>query len=438
MSVANTNVRELALRLLTGAWREGRYVNLLLNTPEAKRLSKKDRSFLTLLLYTATERSLAYDYAICALSGRSLDKISEDALFVLRLGLCQIYDIKSVPPHAAVNETVKLVKSGSIRSFVNAILREAVRRGEAPLPPKEKNFLRYLSVKHSLPLPLVRHYRDSYGEEGLEALVTALTEKKPLSLTVNTKKTSRISLLRELSDCSATPSPISENGITVSAPTSPTELPHFSEGHFFVQDEASRLAVEALSLRAGESCVDVCAAPGGKSFLAAMQVGDAGRVLSLELHESKLSLIRDGAMRLSLDNITVGCRDATAPDTALASSFDALICDVPCSGLGVIGKKPDLRYKDLSGIGKLPPLQYEILEKSVGYLRAGGRLVYSTCTLNPEENESVTDRFITEHPDFAYESFTLGGIYAKDGRLTLLPHIHNTDGFYIALIRKKK
>lgn len=438
MSNASTNVREFALRLLTGAWREGRYVNLLLNTPEVKRLSPDERSFLTLLLYTAAERSLAYDYAICALSGRSLDKISEEALFALRLGLCQIYDINSVPSHAAVNETVKLIKAKSLKAFVNAVLREAVRRGEAPLPAKEKNLLRYLSVKYSLPLPLVRHYRDSYGEDGLEALASALTEKKPLSLTVNSKKTSRDKLLLELADYSAAPAPISKNGIVVSTPTPPTALPHFSDGHFFIQDESSRLAVEALSLKAGERVVDVCAAPGGKSFLAAMLVGEEGRVRSFELHESKLSLIIDGAERLSLDNITVGARDATAPDATLNSSFDALICDVPCSGLGVIGKKPDLRYKDLSKIGELPALQYEILEKSVGYLKVGGRLVYSTCTLNPDENERVTDRFVAEHPDFTYESFTLGDIRATEGKLTLLPHIHNTDGFYISLIRKTK
>ena len=187
-----------------------------------------------------------------------------------------------------------------------------------------------------------------------------------------------------------------------------------------------------------DKVIDVCAAPGGKSFLAAIFTGECGCVKSFELHESKLSLIREGAQRLSLGWINVSARDARNPDSELFCTADAVIVDAPCSGLGVIGKKPDLRYKDLSALAELPKLQYEILNSSKHYLKTGGRLVYSTCTLNPEENERITDKFISENPEYCYEDFSVGELSSVDGKLTLYPHIHNTDGFFVAKIRKIK
>ncbi len=433
MDNSRCNVREIALRLMLSAELEGRYVNLLLNTAEVKALPSEKRAFLTALLYTATERRLAYDYAICALSGRGIDKISADVKNVLRIGLCQIYDMKNIPDHAAVNETVALVRQKSARSFVNALLREAIRRGEPPLPERDKNPHRYLSVKYSVPIALVKHYASLVGEN-TEALLISLTKKAPLSLTVNTRRTDRASVLASLKEYGAYPTELSPRGVLIDAPVVPKALAGFAEGDFFVQDESSRLAVEALALKGDERVIDVCAAPGGKSFLAAILT--SGEVFSFELHESKLSLISEGAERLSLDNITVAKRDATQPCGQLLGTADALICDVPCSGLGVIHKKPDLRYKDLAAISELPELQYEILTKSSAYLKVGGRLVYSTCTLNPRENEDVTDRFVREHTDFEYEKISLGKIEHKSGKLTLYPHIDNTDGFYISLIRK--
>ena len=211
----------------------------------------------------------------------------------------------------------------------------------------------------------------------------------------------------------------------------------FSEGKAFVQDESSRIAVEALGLKRGETVIDTCSAPGGKSFFAAGEVGREGRVYSFELHESKLSLINEGASRLSLSQISTAVRDARNPDSELFSSADAVIVDAPCSGLGVIGKKPDLRYKDLSSLAELPALQYEILESSAKYLKSGGRLVYSTCTLNPDENERIAERFLNEHPEFCREDFSVGGLSSADGMLTLYPHKHGTDGFFISKFRKK-
>ena len=226
-----------------------------------------------------------------------------------------------------------------------------------------------------------------------------------------------------------------DNGIILGKSVSPKKLPGFSEGEFFIQDEASRLAVKALEIDSSNDIIDVCAAPGGKTLLAAIKA-TSGKVYSFDLHASKLSLIEESSKRLGLSNIIVAENDATSPKPELKETMDRVICDVPCSGLGVFAKKPDLRYKDISSISELPLLQYEILEKSVSYLKKDGILVYSTCTINPLENEAVTDKFINEHPEFSYEK--IGVDIENCGKITLLPHKHATDGFYIAKLRKNK
>ena len=226
--------------------------------------------------------------------------------------------------------------------------------------------------------------------------------------------------------------------IRINKSINPENLPGFSEGEVFVQDRASHIATLALSPCAGETVIDVCACPGGKSFLSAILMNDRGRVISFDLHESKLSLIRDGAKRLGLTSIEAGQCDATSPRTELFGTADKVICDVPCSGLGVLGKKPDLRYKDQDSIDALPALQLDILRASVNYLKAGGEIIYSTCTLNPQENEEVVRAFLSMSEDFAPIDFTVGGISSEGGMLTLLPHVHRTDGFFVAKLRKIK
>lgn len=431
------DLRKKALDLLMSYELEGRYVNLLLSSPSLKTLSREKSAQLTALLYTSVENKLKYDYFIASLSKRSIDKIDLRVKNILRLGLCQILDMSSIPDYAAVNETVKLTANPQERSFVNGVLRAAVRsKDNMPYPPKEKNLLRYLSIKYSMPLPLVKHFCGVYGEEAVEELLKALSEEKNLSLTVNTEKIVREDLMAKLSEYEPKSSRYSKNGIILGKKIAPARLNGFDDGEFFVQDEASRIAVELLRAERGMTVVDVCSAPGGKAFFAAIKVGTTGRVYSFDIHESKLSLIEGGAKRLGLDNITVSCRDATVPCEELFGTADRVICDVPCSGLGVLSKKPDLRYKDVSALEELPSLQYTILEKSAGYLKAGGYMIYSTCTLNPSENEEITDKFIKAHSEFAYEPIFFGDLSSENGKLTLLPNIHGTDGFYIALIKR--
>ena len=435
------NLREIALKLLIDYEECGKYVNLSLSSHIADGLSGEDRARLTALLYTTVEHKITYDYYIAALSGRSLDKITTHTKCILRLGLCQIVDMDNIPDFAAVNETVKLAKNPGERSLVNGILRRAAREKDVlPLPKKEKNSARYYSVVYSLPLPTVQHFISELGENEAVKLFDTFNAQTPTSLTVNTSKISVDEFISGLEKQGYTPTRATFSPITVtlSEPVNPKNINGFDEGWFYVQDEASLLAALVLSPKSGDVVVDTCSAPGGKSFAMAILSHDEADIHSFDLHESKLSLITDTAARLGLKSISVAARDALSPDEALLGRVDKLLCDVPCSGLGVIAKKPDLRYKDISATVDLPPLQYDILTASARYLKPGGELVYSTCTLNPRENAEVVLKFIEANPEFTVVDFAVGSLKSDNGMLTLWPHIHNTDGFFISKLRKNK
>ena len=230
--------------------------------------------------------------------------------------------------------------------------------------------------------------------------------------------------------------PYVNNSLRINSSVNPERLYGFSDGLFFVQDRASAICSALIDAKDGETIIDVCAAPGGKSFSAAINSLDRAEIHSFDIHESKLSLISSGAERLGLKSVKVAARDALYPDEALVGRADKVICDAPCSGLGVMGKKPDLRYKDIDSIEALPTLQYDILSASAKYLKKGGVIIYSTCTLNPEENECVAKKFVEEDPNFALEPFAIGDLKAECGYLTLLPNIDHTDGFFMAKIRR--
>ena len=439
-----TNLRLIALRLLESWERDETYLNLAMNSPMTKGLSREERGFLTGLLYGTVERKITLDYLISVAAKRS--EIDGRSRNVLRLGFYQLFFMDRIPPFAAVSETVSLVDGKGQRAFINGVLRGALRSfvneaGERrlPLPPREKNLARYLSIAYSYPIALVRHFLSLLGESETEELLAVCNETAPLTLTVNTQKISRDEFLALLSEkgIRAEKTRRSTIGIRVLDAASVPLLPGFEEGHFFVQDEASQLGSAILAPKAGELLVDPCACPGGKSFAAAIRMQDAGRICAFDLHESKLPLITDGAERLGLSSIEVGERDACEPDPTLLGKVDAVHCDVPCSGLGVLSKKPDLRYR-FEERSDLPPLQLEILTASAAYLKPGGRLLYSTCTVNPAENEGVFEQFLSQNPDFEACPFEIADLSAPTGMLTLYPHRHGCDGFFYALARKKE
>lgn len=436
-------VREAALRLLCEYESSGKYVNLSLSSHIADRFTKEERSFLTVLLYTSVERKLTYDYYISAIGKRSIDSVDMYTRNILRLGFCQILSLEAVPPFAAVNETVKLARNKGEAGFVNGILRAALRLKEnnsLPLPDREKSFHRYLSVRESFPLPLVRLLSEKFGDSETEQMLRAFNEKRTTTLTVNTLKISTEEYISLLEEAGFKPerSEISERAVLLPESVSPKNLAGYEEGYFFVQDEACSALAEALNASEGDEIVDTCSAPGGKAFAAAIFSGDRAKIHAFDIHESKLSLIESGAKRLGLSSVIAKQRDATSPDGELFGKIDGVICDVPCSGLGVLGKKPDLRYKSIESIKDLPEIQYSILSASKKYLKVGGRLVYSTCTLLDAENEAVVRRFLDENPDFAPAEFEAGKMKSNNGMMTFLPHKTGTDGFFIALLERKR
>ncbi len=428
------NIRKLALDMLLDYELNGKYVNLSLSSHSADSLTLAERGQLTALLYTAVERKLTYDYYIASLGGRNIDDVDIYTKNLLRLGLCQILHMRSIPDFAATNETVKLARNKGEAAFVNGILRAAVRNKEnMPLPSAQKNFKRYLSVKYSFPLWIVKHFCSLFGEEECERLLDFYNTEKYTDITVNKNRAD----LDETAKALGAQSHIN-NGISLrlQGSVNPEKLSGFSDGGFFVQDTASATAVCALAPMSGDRVIDVCSCPGGKSFAAASLMENKGEIYSFDIHESKLSLICEGAQRLGASIISAAERDALCPDEGLFGTADKVVCDVPCSGLGVLGKKPDLRYKEESSLTSLPSLQLDILSASAKYLKEGGELLYSTCTLNPCENEDVVCAFLESNPNFSAVDFTVGSLSSERGRLTLIPHIHKTDGFFMAKLKK--
>lgn len=421
--------REAALESLL-KMKSGKYTNLEVNATLTKaQLSGADRGLYTALVYGVWERVITLDKTIAKYSKTPIDKIDEKALAVLRMGIYQLAFMDKIPDHAAVDESVTLAgkKAGG---FVNAILRAFIRDGKKASFP-ERGSVEYLSVAYSVPVLLCERFAGWYGYEETEKIFAAFFEKEKITLRVNELKISKEKALEMLS---AENSAIAENSICTDSFDGVTD--GIDKGYWYVQDGASALAVATLGAKAGETVVDTCACPGGKSFGIAIDMENEGSLYSFDIHENKLSLIRKGAKKLGLDIISAAKRDARDPDTELFEKADRVLCDAPCSGLGVIGKKPDIKYKDISSIDNLPAIQYDVLCGASKYVKAGGILVYSTCTLNPEENFGVCRRFLDNNEEFTLEPFN----WAKgecEGSLTLFPHKDKTDGFYICKMRRK-
>lgn len=431
---------EIALALLNEYELDAKYVNLSLQSHMTNALDKEKRGRLTALFYTTVERKLTYDYYISYLAGRSISEIDLEIKNILRLGLCMLLDMESIPDFAAVNDAVSLVKKKSTVGFVNGVLRRAAReKGSLPLPKKEKNFARYLSVRYSVALPLVRMYIDTFGEDDAERLISSMNTHSGLSVTVNTQKISVDSYIKLLLDngIAAEKSSLSKFSIRLKKSYNPKNLPGYDEGFFFVQDEACAAAIELLEIDKGAPVADVCAAPGGKSFTAAVLSGDTAEIHSFDISEAKLPLILESAKRLGFASISAEVMDARENKPELIGKCDAVICDVPCSGLGVLSKKPDLRYKDIDDLSGLVELQEKIIDSAANYLASGGVMLYSTCTLNHSENSGVVKSFLKRHPDFEAVDFKIGNEQSICGSFTFLPHVHGTDGFFVAKLRKK-
>ena len=429
----NTTARALALELLQKSARQQQFSNIALDKAlERCSLSDADKRLTSLLFYGVTERKITLDYRISELSSRPLDNIDPLTLDILRLGLYQLMFTEKIPPHAAINETVDLCARRTA-GFVNGILRAHTRGGEMVLPDRQISPAEYLSVRYSVCRELCDKFIGIFGLDKTESFFASLTPP-PTTLRVNTLKISREALAERLGD--AEPTRYSPVGLKVKGAV--RSLYGFDDGLFFVQDEASQICVQALGANPGMTVIDVCACPGSKTFGAAINMENRGRLLSYDLHEKKLSLILSGASRLGINIVEVAEQDGRAPIPELFGRADRVLCDVPCSGFGVLAKKPELRYKDPATSSALPDIQLAILENACRYVKDGGVLVYSTCTVFPEENQVNVERFLSSHPEFSLTPFYVGELRAEQGHVTLLPDVHHTDGFFIAKLTKKE
>lgn len=435
------NPRQLALRSLVRCEKDGKFANLEVNAAlRGANLSDLNRGLYTALVYGVAERALTLDYMISALSDRPIGELDAETKNAIRMGLYQLRFMDKIPTHAAVSESVEAVGRRS-RGFVNAILRAYLRKKDAIVyPERADGFDRYLSVKHAIPEAICRLWREGYGEDVAEALAEAANWQTPLTLRVNTGKTDAASLLAALAErgVEAEVHPVFADMLTVRGGGAISRLSDFiEEGRFFVQDPASRACVWALGAKPGERILDTCAAPGGKSFSAAVQMENRGELLSCDLHKSKISLIESGAKRLGITILRAECRDGKEFVPADAEAYDRVLCDVPCSGLGVLAKKPDIRHRPLDGMDALCATQRAILATAARYVKAGGTLCYSTCTLNPRENEEAVREFLAGHPEFAPADFAVGPIRSREGMYTFFPGPISTDGFFVAVMKRK-
>ena len=395
-------------------------------------LDTRDTALAFRLCYGVQQNRMLLDYDLQQCLNSPFSRLQPVVADILRLAAYQILLLDKIPDSAAVNAAVEQGKRlANVRAagLINAVLRTLARKKKTLLPPPD------LATKYSHSAALVALLRDNLGDGALEAYLAADNDTPKTCVQVNTLVTS-VDALR-VSLANAEMHPWLPNCFLISG--DPASYPAFSDGAFYVQDAAAHVAVLVADPQPNMKVLDCCAAPGGKSFAASIAMNNQGAVLSCDLHENKLYRINEGAQRLGISILSTLCHDARVFLPEWTSSFDVVIADVPCSGLGVIRKKPDIRDKNLAETAALPELQLSILDTVSRYVKPGGVLLYSTCTVLKRENEGVVSSFLTNHADYTAEDFSLfGAITSENGYLTLLPHIHGTDGFFICKLRKNK
>lgn len=442
--------RELALGILTEVTRQEEYSHIAVRNVLEKYqyLGKQERAFLTCLTEGTLEWMIHLDYMINQFSSVRVNKMKPVIRNILRMSVYQLKFMDSVPACAVCNEAVKLAEKKGFRNlkgFVNGVLRNIARNLSCVSYPDKSDLCKYLSVMYSMPEWIVEGWLTRYGAEITERILKGFLEKEPLSIRPNLEKISPEELKKRLES----------RGITVSKAAWPDyalrienynylgAVPEFLEGLFQVQDVSSMLVAEAAGPKEGALCIDVCAAPGGKSFHLAEKLHGTGRVEARDLTGYKTAMIKENNERMGAGNLFVRQWDACVLHEESAGTADLVLADLPCSGLGVLGKKTDLKYRmTREQQEELASLQRKILEVSQAYVKPGGILIYSTCTINPGENEENAVWF-QEH--FPFEAVPLddclpGGLISETenkGMIQLLPGIHGCDGFFIAKFRKK-
>jgi 16S rRNA (cytosine967-C5)-methyltransferase len=395
-------------------------------------LEKQERAFLTRLVEGTIERTIELDYILGLYSNVKVNKMKPVIRNLLRMSVYQLRYMDSVPDSAVCNEAVKLAKKRGFRQlsgFVNGVLRSIAREPERIVfPDRKKQPVTALSVRCSMPEWIVEQWIDSYGEAQTEELLAAFSAEQKLTVRTNLERTTPEALLASLR---AQGIGAEQNGtlpyaLTLSGFDRLGAIPEFAAGDFYVQDISSMMVAEWAAVSEGSCVIDVCAAPGGKSTHIAEMLHGTGHVEARDLTEEKVHLIRENIARHGLSNMDAKVWDATVFDEASREKADVLICDLPCSGLGVLGKKTDIRYKMTpEKQADLVALQHRMLDTVCGYVKHGGTLVYSTCTIHREENEKNVEWFLKTHPEFALERMQ-----------QMLPGETGQDGFFIAKLKR--
>ncbi|MEJ8304391.1 16S rRNA (cytosine(967)-C(5))-methyltransferase RsmB [Saccharibacillus sacchari] len=441
--------REVALNVLTSVDENASYSNLLLNRSlQQAELSPADAGLATELVYGTIARQATLDYFLNLFIKSEVKRLNPWVRSLARMSLYQIRYLDRIPAHAAVNEAVEIAKKRGhqgIASMINGVLRSILREGDTLAIPDDLPTAERIALQHSHPQWLVERWITQYGEETAEAVCASNNQPPKVSIRVNTLKADRDELMRELENEGRTvrASELSRFGIIVESGGNMANDHLYRDGRFSIQDESSMLVAEALAAEPGMSVLDCCAAPGGKTAHIAEKMGNKGRIVANDLHEHKQGLIMEQAERLGLSGIESSVGDAMAlKDQFEPASFDRVLLDAPCSGFGVIRRKPDLRWaKTPDDAASIARLQRQMLSAVSGLVKPGGILVYSTCTIEREENQRAVAEFLRDHAEFIAEPFEVPALealpQAGGAGVQILPNQFGSDGFYIARLRRR-
>lgn len=435
------DARSTVIKLLLKMESNSAYSNILLDQAfDESGLSERDKAFAAALFYGVTERKMTLDHIISQYCSAGISSLKPEVLAVLRCGIYQILYMKSVPDSAAVNESVKLckkLKQFGAAGLVNGLLRNFIRNDKkvdySGMSPVER-----LAMEYSAPQWIARKFLEEYGRENAKKALRASVGAPPVYARVNTVKIKDDELVEALKKEGVTAeiNPRLAGCIRIQKTGDLEKLSAFKEGLFHIQDVSSQLCCHTLRPIPNETVLDICAAPGGKSFTLAELMGNSGRVVAMDLYEQRVGLIDKGAARLGLRIVEGRVNNASRFNEELPQA-DRVLCDVPCSGLGVIRRKPEIKYKDENEYEELPRLQKAILDISSGYVKVGGTLVYSTCTLSRAENDEVAQAFAEEHPEFSPIVQPIPYADAESSyKRTFFPEEEGGDGFFTASFKR--
>lgn len=441
----------MAVHLLTRVEVEGAYANLLLQRNIYRLIDPRDRQFVTLLVNGVLKHRLTLDYALRRHLSKPMSSLPHEVRAILRIGAFQILYVDKVPPAAAINESVELAKEyPKFPGLVNVVLRRVMEKGwNIPWPDLKRDPVRYLSVRYSHPEWMIQRWLKRWGIEETEALSLADNEPAQTWIRTNTLKISREDLRNRLIDegVSVELGERVPESLKIHDFGSLEQLKSFQEGLFTVQDESSQLVAHVVDPKPGQFVLDACSAPGGKTTHLAQLMQNEGEILAFDIHEHKLKLVKQLAQRLGITIIQPQFGDARDLPGIRLESQDRVLVDAPCSGLGVLRRRADLRWqKEEQSLREFPPLQFSILERAASCVKQGGTLVYSTCTTEPDENFELVKRFRSAHPEFEPVNLVDDLPFrleeqrdiqqASKGMIQLLPHRHGMDGFFLAKFRR--